>query len=256
MKYSAKWSQREAARKARRPKARRLDHAPLRKKVWELLRANWSPEQIAAMLPVLFPRDLRMRVSHETIYQSLFVQTKGELKRELTAHLRTQRQRRKAQTGGAKRVTLGITDDIRISARPAEAEDRAVPGHWEGDLLLGGTGKGAVLTLVERSSRFVLLAPLPGQHRADHARWTLNEMIATLPLGAAQVDHLGPRIRDGPARPVHHRVRHPDLLLRPPVAVAARHQREHQRPAAPVLAQGRQTCATSPWPSATRSPCS
>ncbi|MCP3424347.1 hypothetical protein NCI01_21320 [Nocardioides sp. STR3] len=129
MKYSAKWSQREAARKARRPKPRRLDHAPLREKVWELLRANWSPEQIAAMLPVLFPRDLRMRVSHETIYQSLFVQTKGELKRELTAHLRTRRQHRKAQTGGAKRVTLGITDDIRISARPAEVEDRAVPGH-------------------------------------------------------------------------------------------------------------------------------
>lgn len=76
--YSAKWSQREAARKARRPKARRLDHGPLREAVWELLREDWSPEQIAAMLPVLFPRDLRMRVSHETIYQSLFVQTKGE----------------------------------------------------------------------------------------------------------------------------------------------------------------------------------
>jgi IS30 family transposase len=156
-KYSAKWSQREAARKARRPKARRLDHAPLREKVWELLRANWSPEQIAAMLPVLFPRDVRMRVSHETIYQSLFVQTKGELKRELTAHLRTQRQRRKAQTGGAKRATLGITDDIRISARPAEVDDRAVPGHWEGDLL-------------------------PGRHTAEIARMKLSEMIATLPL--------------------------------------------------------------------------
>jgi len=182
VKYSAKWSQREAARKACRPKARRLDHAPLRDKVWDLLRANWSPEQIAAMLPVLFPRDRRMRVSHETIYQSLFVQAKGELRRELTAHLRTQRQRRKARTGGAKRVTLGITDDIRISARPAEVEDRAVPGHWEGDLLLGGTGKGAVITLVERSSRFVLLAPLPGRHTAEIARMKLSEMIATLPL--------------------------------------------------------------------------
>jgi IS30 family transposase len=182
LKYSAKWSQREAARKARRPKARRLDHAPLREKVWQLLRGNWSPEQIAAMLPVLFPRDVRMRVSHETIYQALFVQTKGELKRELTAHLRTQRQRRKTQAGGAKRVTLGITDDIRISQRPAEAEDRAVPGHWEGDLLLGGTGKGAVITLVERSSRFVLLAPLPGRHTAEIARMKLSEMIATLPL--------------------------------------------------------------------------
>ena len=182
VKYSAKWSQREAERNARRPKARRLDHGPLRTKVWELLRADWSPEQIAAMLPVLYPHNPRMRVSHETIYQALFVQTKGELKRELTAHLRTRRQRRKAQTGGAKRVTLGITDDIRISARPAEAEDRAVPGHWEGDLLMGGVGKGAVITLVERSSRFVLLAPLPGRHTAEIARMSLAQMIATLPL--------------------------------------------------------------------------
>jgi transposase, IS30 family len=123
-----------------------------------------------------------MRVSHETIYQSLFIQAKGELKRELTAHLRTQRQARKPQTGGAKRVTLGITDSIRISARPAEADDRAVPGHWEGDLLLGAQGKGAVVTLVERSSRFVLLAPLPGRHTAELTRMSLTEMIATLPI--------------------------------------------------------------------------
>ncbi|MCB8958542.1 MAG: IS30 family transposase [Nocardioides sp.] len=180
--YDAERAQRRAAIKARRPKPRRLDHAPLREQVWELLRADWSPEQIAGALPDLFPTDRRMRVSHETIYQSLFVQTKGELKRELTAHLRSRRTRRKAQTGGAKRITLGITDDIRISARPAEADDRAVPGHWEGDLLLGGTGKGAVITLVERSSRFVLLAPLPGRHTAEIARMSLAQMIATLPV--------------------------------------------------------------------------
>jgi IS30 family transposase len=168
--------------KARRPKARRLDHGPLREQVWELLRADWSPQQIAAMLPVLFPRDARMRVSHETIYQSLFVQTKGELKRELTAHLRTGRTRRKPPGGGARRHTLGITDQISIRARPAEAADRAVPGHWEGDLLLGGTGKGAVITLVERSSRFVLLAPLPGRHTAEIARMSLAAMVATLPV--------------------------------------------------------------------------
>lgn len=123
-----------------------------------------------------------MRVSHETIYQSLFVQTKGELKRELAAHLRTRRTARKAQTGSAKRVTLGITDEIRISARPATAEDRAVPGHWEGDLLLGGAGKGSVITLVERSSRFVMLAPLPGRHTAELTRMSLAEMIGTLPV--------------------------------------------------------------------------
>ena len=119
------------------------------------------------MLPVLFPDDPMMRVSHETIYQSLFVQTKGELKRELTAHLRSRRTSAQGPDRWREAVTLGITEDIRISARPAEAEDRAVPGHWEGDLLLGGNGKSAVITLVERSSRFVLLAPLPGRHTAD-----------------------------------------------------------------------------------------
>jgi IS30 family transposase len=180
--YHAERAQLYAQMRARRPKARRLDHGPLRETVWELLRADWSPEQIAASLPTLFPADPRMRVSHETIYQSLFVQTKGELKRELTVHLRSRRHARKPHAGGAKRMRMGITEDIQISARPAEAADRAVPGHWEGDLLLGGTGKGAVVTLVERSSRFVLLAPLPGRHRADQVRWTLKEMIATLPV--------------------------------------------------------------------------
>ena len=160
------------------------------------------------------PRDLRMRVSHETIYQSLFIQTKGELKRELTAHLRSQRQRRKAQTGGAKRVTLGITDEIRISARPAEADDRAVPGHWEGDLLLGGTGKGAVITLVERSSRFVLLAPLPGRHIVEIGRRKLSEMIATLPLELRK-SITWDRGREMAQRARFNRDRGPDLLLRP-----------------------------------------
>ncbi|MDE0777772.1 MAG: IS30 family transposase, partial [Nocardioides sp.] len=182
--YNAEGAQRIATLKAQRPKDRRLDHAPLRDKVWELLRADWSPEQIANSLPALYPRNRRMRVCHETIYQSLFVQTKGELKKELTAHLRTARQRRKPQQGrgGAKRVTLGITEDITIRSRPAEVEDRAVPGHWEGDLILGAQGQGAVITLVERSSRYVLLAPLPGRHTAELARMSLTEMIATLPL--------------------------------------------------------------------------
>ncbi len=184
--YDAERAQRRAELAAKRPKPRRLDQARLRNKVWALLRADWSPQQISETLWLLFPDDAVMRVSHETIYQSLFVQTKGALKRDLTAHLRTQRTRRKAQTGGAKRVTLGITEDIRISARPATAENRAVPGHWEGDLLLGGTSKGAVITLVERSSRFVMLAPLPGRHTAELARMSLAEMIATLPLRLRQ----------------------------------------------------------------------
>lgn len=177
--YNAERAHDRAEIKARRPKARRLDHAPLRDKVWEWLRADWSPEQISNKLPAQCPKDRRMRVCHETIYQSLFVATKGELKKELTAHLRTGRQRRKPQQGlgGAKRPTLGITEDISIRSRPAEAEDRAVPGYWEGDLILGAQGQGAVITLVERSSRYVLLAPLPIRHTAELARMSLAEMI-------------------------------------------------------------------------------
>ena len=140
--YDAERAHRYAEHKARRPKRFRLDHGPLREQVWQWLRGDWSPEQIAASLPIEFPDDPMVRVCHESIYQSLYVQTKGDLKRELTAHLRTKHSLRKAQTGGAKRVTLGITDDIRISARPASAEDRAVPGHGEGDLILGEPGQG------------------------------------------------------------------------------------------------------------------
>jgi IS30 family transposase len=182
------------------------DH-PLRFEVHRLLRADWSPQQIAQMLPVLFPDDPRMRVSHETIYQSLFVQAKGELKRELTVHLRTRRQSRQPQGSGVKRVHLGITDDIRISSRPAEIEDRAVPGHWEGDLLMGAKGQGAVITLVERSTRFVLLAPLPERHTADLCRVELARLMGRLPLelrksltwdqGAEMAQHARFRIETG-----------------------------------------------------------
>jgi len=181
--YCASAAHHGAGRRGRRPKRRRmLSHHPLRLEVHRLLRADWSPQQIAQMLPVLFPDDPRMRVSHETIYQSLFVQTKGELKRELTSHLRTRRQGRRPQGSGVKRVHLGITDDIRISARPAEVEDRAVPGHWEGDLLMGAQGQGAVITLVERSTRFVLLAPLPDRHTADRCRVELARLMSRLPI--------------------------------------------------------------------------
>jgi IS30 family transposase len=150
--YSAATAHRVASRRALCPKPRRLDHTPLRDKVWQLFAAHWSPEQIAGSLPGVYPRNPRMRVSHETIYQSVFVQTKGELKRELTAHLRTGRTRRKPRTGGAKRYRLGITEEICISSRQ------------------------------RRSSRFVVLAPLSGRHTAEITRMTLAQMIATLPI--------------------------------------------------------------------------
>lgn len=176
--YRARVAQVRAGRRARRPKPFKLTGA-LALVVSGLLAADLSPQQIAAVLPQLYPDQDGMRVSHETIYRSLFVQTRGELRRDLTAHLRSQRTGRKAQGRGPARSRLtGLTP---ISERPAEAGDRAVPGHWEGDLLLGGVGKGSVITLVERSTRFVLLAPLPDTHRAIDLKEVLTPMIATLP---------------------------------------------------------------------------
>jgi IS30 family transposase len=124
---------------------------------------SWSPEQIAHRLPVDFPDDDSMRISHEAIYQALYVQGRGALRRELTACLRTGRALRvpRARTRGRNKEFVG--PEIMISERPAEAEDRAVPGHWEGDLILG-LGSSAIGTLVERSTRFTMLLHLPRMH--------------------------------------------------------------------------------------------
>jgi IS30 family transposase len=129
---------------------------------------SWSPEQIAGRLPVEFPDDESMRISHEAIYQSLYVQGRGALRRELTACLRTGRALRVPRARTARRNKRFVTEELLISERPAEVEDRAVPGHWEGDLILG-TDRTAIGTLVERSSRFTMLLhlpPLQDQHPA------------------------------------------------------------------------------------------
>lgn len=154
--YRSAVAQARSVQRARRPKPCKLT-GEFAVVVAGLLQANWSPQQIAASLPVLFPDRQDWRVRDETIYQSLFVQARGELRRELTTHLRTQRGERKPRGHVERRGRL--TGMVSIRERPAEVADRAVPGHWEGDLLLGGVGKGAVITLVERSTRFVLLAP-------------------------------------------------------------------------------------------------
>jgi IS30 family transposase len=167
-----------ATERARRPKPAKVV-GRLAAVVTALLEADWSPQQIAALLPRMYPDDQAMQVSHETIYRSLFVQTRGQLRRDLTVHLRTGRTDRKRQ---GKRDGRGrIVGMIPISARPAEADDRAVPGHWEGDLLMGGVGKGAVITLVERTSRFVMLAPLPIGPKVIETRQLLTQMITRLP---------------------------------------------------------------------------
>ena len=171
---------RGAAEAARRPKPAKLAHcAPLRAEVEAGLEQLWSPMQIAAMLRIVYPHDPMMWVSHETIYQSLYVQGRGALRKELAACLRSGRAQRRNRNRIERRGV--IADKIMISERPPEIEDRAVPGHWEGDLIIGKGGKSAVGTLVERSTRYVMLLWLPGDHSAEAVRTAMTAKIATLP---------------------------------------------------------------------------
>src|SRR3989442_47382 len=140
--YRASEAERCAWERALRPKRCRLaTHPELRWRVAEKLALQWSPQQIAAWLKCEFAYDQGMQISHETIYRSLFVQTRGVLKKELMAHLRTRRQLRQAKGGTTKNGLGQIVDAVSIRERPAEVEDRAVPGHWEGDLLSGSRGR-------------------------------------------------------------------------------------------------------------------
>jgi IS30 family transposase len=162
--YRATRADQAAWDRARRPKPNKLASNPrLRAIVEEKLTLQWAPQQIAGWLIDTYPDEPEMQVSHETIYLSLFVQARGALKRELTAHLRTGRVMRKAAKATPRGQGRGlIVDAVSISDRPAEVEDRAVPGHWEGDLLAGG-GNTHIATLVERRSRFVVLVKVPAK---------------------------------------------------------------------------------------------
>jgi IS30 family transposase len=179
--YRALRADRVAQLRRRRPKAAKLAvHAELRAWVQRDLSRKWSPEQIALRLGQEFADRPEMRVSHETIYQSLYVQSRGALRRELTSCLRTGRAiRRPARRVDERRGH--IPNMLMISQRPAEAEDRAVPGHWEGDLIIGANNKTAIGTLVERSTRYCLLLHLPHDHRAETVRDAMLATIATLP---------------------------------------------------------------------------
>jgi IS30 family transposase len=213
LEYRATTAQWHADRRARRPKAAKLaTNEPLRRYVQERLAgtvttaggagvagpgvrwigrrhgrrkdrrwaSSWSPEQIAHRLPVDFPDDPSMRVSHEAIYQSLYVQGRGALRRELTACLRTGRALRVPRTRTRGRGKGFVRPELMISERPAEAQDRAVPGHWEGDLILG-LGSSAIGTLVERTTRYLMLLHLP--RMSGHGD--------------------GPRVKNGPALAGH-----------------------------------------------------
>jgi len=178
--YRAVRAHHHAYERARRPKTAKLVAGPLCLQVTQWLEEWWSPEEISRRLRVEFPDDPTMHVSHETIYQSLFVQGRGELRRELARCLRTGRAQRRPR--GRNTGTAGqIQDMVMISERPAEAEDRAVPGHWEGDLIIGKAGRSAVGTLVERSTRYVLLLHLPDGREADKVNEAMRQAIMTLP---------------------------------------------------------------------------
>ena len=179
--YRALAAQGHAQHRAARPKAAKLaGNGELRERVQAWLMKKWSPEQISVMLRRQFPGRPEMQVSHETIYQAVYVQGRGALRRELAECLRTGRAlRRPRRTAGERRGK--IPGMVMISERPAEAADRAVPGHWEGDLIAGAASKSAIGTLVERSTRFVMLLHLPGRHGADQVAAAMTEVMATLP---------------------------------------------------------------------------
>jgi IS30 family transposase len=185
VRYRAIRAERGAQRRSGRPKATKLAGCRwLCAEVEKGLEREWSPQQISARLRVEFPDDLEMRISHETIYQSLYVQSRGELRRQLTAQLRTGRSTRRAQGRPQRRGR--IVDMVNISQRPAEVEDRAVPGHWEGDLLMGAGGRSAVATLVERQTRYVLLAWVGNDRSSAHVIEALKQRIQTLPAHLAR----------------------------------------------------------------------
>lgn len=153
----------------------------MRDYVTDKLRIRWSPEQISKLLIKEFPNDEQMRVSHETIYQALYFQARGGLKREIKEALRTGRTRRKKQKSPEERTSRFRDPMINISERPAEVQDRAVPGHWEGDLITGAYNQSAIATLVERTTRYVMLVHLPVDHTAESVRDGLIKTMGTLP---------------------------------------------------------------------------
>jgi len=184
--YRAVGADRRAHDRARRPKIAKLARcARLRAFVEDGLERWWSPQQIHTKLIEVFPDDEEMRVSHETIYQSLFVQSRGALRRELTTCLRSGRTQRRPIARAAASQRGQLRGMVMISERPAEADDRAVPGHWEGDLIMGANNHSAVATLVERTTRYVMLLALPGgRHTADVVADVLTAGVQRLP------DHL------------------------------------------------------------------
>jgi len=222
--YAPYAAQKRAELRGRRPKASKFDNPELASWVQAKLCVKWSPEQISDHLAAVLGDRQEMQVSPETIYQALYVQGRGHLRADLHQHLRTGRAVRRPRRSTAKGPSSKIPDMIFISDRPAEVADRAVPGHWEGDLVLGSNCRSAIATLVERQTRFTMLIHLPEGHGAVAVRDGLLATIKTLP------EHLRKTLtwdRAGPASPDHHGHQDGHLLLRPAQPMAAGVQREY-----------------------------
>ncbi|WP_328959320.1 IS30 family transposase [Kitasatospora purpeofusca] len=180
--YRPHAAHRRAEQRRPRPKPGKIGQSPeLRDFIQDRLDLRWSPQQICQALRAQFPERPEMHVVHETVYQALYIQGRGELRRELATALRTGRARRKPRRQAQQRQPRFSTPMVMISERPAEAEDRAVPGHWEGDLIIGKDGASAIGTLVERATRYVMLLHLPDGRSAEHVRDALVATVQTLP---------------------------------------------------------------------------
>lgn len=178
--YYATRAHTQAHQVRRRPKVPKLVRNPeLAWFVEEAMDEGWSPKLISEVLTELFPDDGSMQLSHETIYRALYVQTRGVLRADLAKQLSTKRQRRRPW--GSTRTASPYADAFRISERPAEVEDRAIPGHWEGDLIVGPASGSAIGTLVERTTRFTILLHLPEDHTAETVATAMVAAMKDLP---------------------------------------------------------------------------
>jgi IS30 family transposase len=177
--YRASTAQAQAYRRARRRRLKKLDNPRLKRVVTAYLEQWWSPEQTAKRLRIEFPNDPMMRVSHETIYKCIYVGGRGQLNKELAACLRSGRFERKER--GPKDNRGHIADKVMIAERPAEVADRALPGHWEGDLIIGKNSASGVGTLVERTTGYLVLLHLAEGKTADKVALAMKKQVAKLP---------------------------------------------------------------------------
>jgi hypothetical protein len=244
--YRALAADAAACERARRPKQPLLATYPrLADAVRGLLEDDWSPQQIAAVLPLLFPDDAAMRCSHEAIYRAVYTPSRRVFEPGLFRRLRYQRPVRRPRGKHQSHGRGRIRNMPPISDRPAEAEAREVPGHFEGDLVFGA-GRTAVASIVDRATRYTLLIALPDGYKAERvADAVIARMRELPPLPTAEHD-LGPGRGDGRARPHHRGAGHAGVLLRAAPPLAARHERGHKPAAAPVPAEERRPVGLQP----------